>query len=60
MHLFSKERGERKLFIIHVSFSLKKSFKGIVSKLRIKFWMCQKYGKMKDYNKKKMTTSAVE
>jgi hypothetical protein len=30
--------------------------KGIVSKLTIKFWMCQKCGKMKDYNKK-MTTS---
>jgi Zn-dependent alcohol dehydrogenase len=26
--------------------------KGIVSKLTIKFWMCQKCGKMKDYNKK--------
>jgi hypothetical protein len=26
-------------------------FKGIVSiKLTIKFWMCQKCGKMKDYN----------
>jgi hypothetical protein len=34
-------------------------FKGIVSKLTVKFWMCQKYGKMKDYNKK-MTTSVVE
>jgi hypothetical protein len=33
--------------------------KGIVSKLMIKFWMCQKCGKMKDYNKR-MTTSAVE
>jgi hypothetical protein len=33
--------------------------KGIVSKLTIKFWMCQKYGKMKDYNNKN-TTSAVE
>jgi hypothetical protein len=25
-------------------------FKGIVSKLTVKFWMCQKCGKMKDYN----------
>jgi hypothetical protein len=33
--------------------------KGIVSKLTIKFWMCQKCGKMKDYNYK-MTTRAVE
>jgi hypothetical protein len=33
---------------------------GIVSKLTIKVWMCQKCGKMKDYNqKKKMITSAV-
>jgi hypothetical protein len=38
----------------------RKLFKGIVSKLTIKFCMCQKCGKMKDYNKKKkMTTSAV-
>jgi hypothetical protein len=28
------------------------NIKGIVSKLTIKFWMCQKCGKMKDYNKK--------
>jgi hypothetical protein len=28
-------------------------FKGIVSKLTIKFWMCQKCSKMKDYNQKK-------
>jgi hypothetical protein len=28
-----------------------------VSKLTMKFWMCQKCGKIKD---KKMTTSAVE
>jgi hypothetical protein len=34
--------------------------KGIVSKLMIKFWLCQKCGNMKDYNKKKMTTSAVK
>jgi hypothetical protein len=34
-------------------------FKGIVSKLTIKFWMCQKYGKRKDYNNKKWL-SAVE
>jgi hypothetical protein len=27
--------------------------KGIVSKLTVKFWMCQKRGKMKDYNNKK-------
>jgi hypothetical protein len=27
--------------------------------LRMKFWMCQKCGKMKDYQKK-MTTSAIE
>jgi hypothetical protein len=33
--------------------------KGIVSKLTIKFWMCKKCGKMKNYDKK-MTTSAVE
>jgi hypothetical protein len=33
--------------------------KGIVSKLTIKFWMCQKCGKMRDYNQK-MTTSAAE
>jgi hypothetical protein len=33
--------------------------KGIVSKLTKKFWMCQNYSKMKDYNKK-MTTGAVE
>jgi hypothetical protein len=30
-----------------------------VSKLTIKFWMCQKCDKMKDYQQK-MTTSAVE
>jgi hypothetical protein len=36
-------------------------FKDMISKLTIEFWMCQKCGKMKDYNqKKKMTTSAVE
>jgi hypothetical protein len=29
-----------------------KNFKGMVSKLTLKFWMCQKCGKMKDYNKK--------
>jgi hypothetical protein len=33
-------------------------FKGIMSKLTIKFWMCQKCGKMKDHNKK--MTSAIE
>jgi hypothetical protein len=33
--------------------------KGIVSKLMVKFWMCQKCGKMKDYNKK-MRTNTVE
>jgi predicted Zn-ribbon and HTH transcriptional regulator len=27
-------------------------FKGIVSKLMIKFWMCQKCGKIKNYNLK--------
>jgi hypothetical protein len=35
------------------------SFKGIVSKLTVNFWMCQKCGKMKDYNKK-ITTNIVE
>jgi hypothetical protein len=35
------------------------SVKGIVSKLTVKFWMCQKCGKMKDYNTK-MTTNTVE
>jgi hypothetical protein len=36
--------------------------KGIESKLTIKFWMCQKCGKMKDYNQKKKNekTSAVK
>jgi hypothetical protein len=39
--------------------------KGIVSTLTIKFWMCQKCGKMNNYKKKKKeeeekTTSAVE
>jgi hypothetical protein len=29
-------------------------FKGIVSKLTISFWMYQKCGKMKDYQKKKI------
>jgi hypothetical protein len=33
--------------------------KDIVSKLTVKFWMCQKCGKMKDYNQK-MTTNSVE
>jgi hypothetical protein len=36
------------------------SFKGIVSKLTIKFWMSQKCGTMKYINKKNMTTNAVE
>jgi hypothetical protein len=27
-----------------------REFKGIVSKLTVKFWMCQKCSKMKDYN----------
>jgi hypothetical protein len=35
------------------------SFKGIVSKLTIKFWMCQKYMQMRDINQK-MNTSVVE
>jgi hypothetical protein len=30
-----------------------KIIKGIVSKLTVEFWMCQKCGKMKDYNQKK-------
>jgi hypothetical protein len=32
--------------------------KGIMSKLKIKFWTCQKCGKMKDYNYKITTKSA--
>jgi hypothetical protein len=36
-----------------------KIVKGIVSKLTVKFWMCQKCGKMEDYNEK-MTTDTVE
>jgi hypothetical protein len=35
------------------------NFKGIMSKLTITFWMCQKCGTMKDYQQK-MTTSAVK
>jgi hypothetical protein len=30
-----------------------RKLKGIVSKLTVKFWMCQKCGKMKDYNNNK-------
>jgi hypothetical protein len=33
--------------------------KGIIAKLTIRFWMCQKCGKMKDYNKI-IIKSAVE
>jgi hypothetical protein len=48
--------------VLHLPHTGHGEIKGIVSKLTIKFWMCQKFGKMKDYNqkKKKMTTSAVE
>jgi hypothetical protein len=33
-------------------------FKGIVSKLTIKFWVCQKFGRLKDDNEKIATSSA--
>jgi hypothetical protein len=48
-------------FVIHDSDSKYKysEVKGIVSKLTVNFWMCQKCGKMKDYNQK-MTTNIVE
>jgi hypothetical protein len=35
-------------------FTVSTTIKGIVSKLTIKFWMCQKCGRMKDYNNKKL------
>jgi hypothetical protein len=35
-----------------IIFDSPEMFKGIVSNLTIKFWMCQKCGKMKDYNNK--------
>jgi hypothetical protein len=46
-------------FLIYINKCGKIMLKGIVSKLTKKFWMCQKCGEMKDYNKK-MTASAVE
>jgi hypothetical protein len=47
--------------ILFTSFHFYKDFKGMMFKLHVtmKFWMCQKSGKMKDLNKK-MTTSGVE
>jgi hypothetical protein len=39
------------LFLPGIIFDI---FKGIVSKLTIKFWMCQKCGKMKNYNNRKI------
>jgi hypothetical protein len=47
-------------FIIFGWHSASPVLKGIVSKFTLKFWMCQKCGKMKDSRKKKITTSAVE
>jgi ribosomal protein L33 len=53
-------RKENKNTLLPLDFIL--TLKGIVFKLTIKFWMCQKCGKMRYYKKKKekeMTASAI-
>jgi hypothetical protein len=58
-------RGLKELKIMYIYYfynlfsSMIRCLKGIVSKLTVKFWMCQKCGRMKDYNKK-ITTNIVE